>query len=307
MSDPNIPASDRDVGIGHNDPGTLPYQIAKTENLAGQVDDYLNDEYGEMRQTLQTFVDRFNEIPETIEDDDALGVASKLTKDIADFRNRVEATRVNEKEPYHRAGQAVDNFFVPMREKVGRQDRKQKPGLRDVIQHRIDAYMQRKLEAERAARRAEEERLAREAEERRRAEEAARRAAEEAAAAAERARKAETKAAKEAAAEEAARLAAAAEAEKRIAEAAAEDAKINAMAKPADMVRTRVAEGPTVTMAREPYAVVTDAALLDKNALWPFISLAEKEKALRAWARNNGHTATMPGASVGFRQKSVVR
>ena len=55
----------------------------------------------------------------------------------------------------------------------------------------------------------------------------------------------------------------------------AQQAHIDTLAKPADIVRTRVEEGPTVTMQREAFAIVVDAALLDVAKLWPFVALAE--------------------------------
>ncbi len=73
-------------------------------------------------------------------------------------------------------------------------------------------------------------------------------------------------------------------------------------------MRHRDTESGTLsTMADEPYAEILDAALLDKNTLWPFISEDAKGKALRAWAKTTGHRQQMAGASIGKRQKSVVR
>ena len=44
-------------------------------------------------------------------------------------------------------------------------------------------------------------------------------------------------------------------------------------------MRQRGTDGTLTTMARENYAEVLDATKLDKEALWPFISLEAKEKA----------------------------
>ena len=52
-------------------------------------------------------------------------------------------------------------------------------------------------------------------------------------------------------------------------------------------------------MTTESYAVIEDEALLDKEKLWPFISLDAKEKAFRAWAKTTGHNVQMLGAKVG--------
>jgi mono/diheme cytochrome c family protein len=49
-----------------------------------------------------------------------------------------------------------------------------------------------------------------------------------------------------------------------------------------------------------------DRAKLDKEALWPFFTDAEIEKALRAWAKTTGHRTQMEGAKIGFRAKARV-
>ena len=72
-------------------------------------------------------------------------------------------------------------------------------------------------------------------------------------------------------------------------------------------MRNRGADGTLTTMARENYAEIVDEAQLDKIALWPFISLDAKEKALRQWAKTTGHSKQMSGAAIGSRSKSVVK
>ncbi len=72
-------------------------------------------------------------------------------------------------------------------------------------------------------------------------------------------------------------------------------------------MRTRGSDGTLATMGQEKYAEVTDRQLLDKEILWPFIPLADLEKALRAWAKNTDYRTPMAGAEVGRRNKSVVR
>ena len=87
----------------------------------------------------------------------------------------------------------------------------------------------------------------------------------------------------------------------------AEAAYVETLAKPAELMRNRGADGTLTTMARENYAEIVDEAQLDKIALWPFISLDAKEKALRQWAKTTGHSKQMSGAAIGSRSKSVVR
>lgn len=297
------------AGIGHNLLPSLPKQIASIENFAAQVAEYLEDEYGPLRATVAEIKAEAQGLIAggRIDDDDRMGDFAKLVKRLRDLKARIETTREAEKEPYFRGSQAADNFFVPMREECQRSDRKQRPGLADVLQGMIDDYNQRKLAAEAERRRLEAEEAERVAREKRAAEEKTAREKLEAEEAAARARKAETKEEKREVATEKAIEHAEVAAAATVAEDRAKDAFISTLAKPADMVRTRVDQGPTVTMARENYAEVVDVTKLDPVKLWPFITVAEKEKALRAWAKNTGYTQQMDGAAIGSRPKTRVR
>jgi flagellar biosynthesis GTPase FlhF len=246
-------------------------------------------------------------LPAVIENDAEMGSFAVTIKELRDTAARAEAFRVAEKEPHYRAAQAVDAFFAPLRDRCARPDRRAKPGAADVLQERLDAYNQRKLQEEMARRRREaeeQERIAREARERAERERAA---AEEARRAAERARKPETVEQKSAEATERERAADSSLIEADRAMADAETAGIATLAKASDIVRTRVEGGPLVTMAQEGYAEVVDSSALDRDALWPYISENEKEKAVRLWAKNTGFRQQMAGAKIGKRNKSVVR
>jgi len=281
--------------------------IATEENIPERVVEFLEEEYRTLSPVISALLDRARGVPQTIDDDAVMGDAAKIIKELRDEAAKAEAFRVKEKEPYLRGEQAVDNFFFPLIEKCKRRDRKQRPGAADILQSRVDDYQQRKL-AEEQRKRDEAARIAREeAERRQREEDAARKKAEEERAAAERARKPENIAAKTAIADASAETAAHAKTEATLATQRAEEAHVDTLARPADMVRTRVEQGPTVTMARENYAVIEDETKLDMAKLWPFISLDAKEKALRAWAKTTGYTQQMPGATIGTRPKSVVR
>lgn len=291
---------------GHNNP-PLARSIAAEENFAGTVTAFLEDEYRELLKTVPELLEEARALPSQIDDDEQMGIFARLIKRFRDSTARIEAFRVKEGEPYLRGKQAVDSFFFSLAEKCQRRDRKAKPGAADVLQARLDDYNQRKLRAEQERRRQEEERTRREAQERQRQEDEARRKAEEDRLAAERARKPEIIEAKEAVAAQSEQAASTATIDAALAFEKAEEARIATLAKPADLIRTRVEEGPTVTMAREAYAIITDASQLDKETLWPFISEDAKEKALRSWAKTTGHSKQMPGAEIGHRQKSVVR
>jgi hypothetical protein len=305
MSNSEFEENPREV-IGANNP-PLARSIAAEENFAATVTAFLDEEYRELQRTVPELLDEARALPAAIEDDAVMGDYAKLIKRLRDTAARAEAFRVKEGEPYLRGKQAVDSFFASLREKCARNDRKAKPGAADILQARLDDYNQRKLAAEQERRRVEAERLRKEAEDRQRAEAEAARKAEEDRLAAERARKPETVVAKEAVADRSEQVAAEAKTEAALATGKAEEAHIATLAKPADLVRTRIDQGPTVTMATEPYAVVEDYDALDLVKLRPFISHEALDKALRSWARTTGFSQEMPGAKVGRRPKTVVR
>jgi hypothetical protein len=279
----------------------------RAPNYAQQVTEAMQREYAALAESVATLLERARALPKEVNDDATMGTFAKLIKDLRDAAKRIEAFHAAEKEPHLRAGQAVDQFFFPLWEKCARRAKNQKPGAADVLNARVDDYQLWKLRAEQERLRLEAEekaRAAREAEERARREAAE---AEEARLAADRARKPETIASKEevAAAAEAAASASAANAQ--VAAEQAQAAHVDTLRKPADLVRTRVDGGPIATLVNEPYAVVVDEAKLDRDALWPFISLDAKEKALRAWAKTTGHNKPMAGAEVGRKPKSQIR
>jgi hypothetical protein len=291
--------------VGHN--RGLAFAIPQEEDLPAQVVAYLGEEFARLPNRVTELLDKAREVPKVIEDDSAMGECAKVIKELRDLSKELESHRESEKAPYLRSSQSVDNWFWALRDKCMKRGKTDKPGAADILQDRLDNYNQRKLRAEQEKRRLEAEAARKEAEDRARAEADARRKAEDDRIAAERARKPETQAGKGAVADLSAAQLTAATIESDLAREKAQEAHIATLAKPADLVRTRVEEGPVVTMAREPYALIEDESLLDRHALWPFISLEAKEKALRAWAKNAGYNIPMAGASIGYRTKSVVR
>ena len=299
MSNPET--AEKLAPMGHNNP-PLPRLIAEMEDLPAEVLKYLEEDFASIPRRLDAMLARARDIPKEIADDAVMGEAAKLVKEFRDLTKEIEATHAKVSGPYFRSKQTADNWFFSLWDKAIRRAKTNKPGAADILSDRINDYQQRKLRAEQERRRVEEERQRRAAEEARRVEEAARRKAEDDRLAAERARKPETIEQKGTVATESEQVASTASIEADIAADKAQQAHIDTLAKPADIVRTRVEEGPTVTMQREAFAIVVDAA-----KLWPFVALAEKEKALRAWAKNTGYGTQMPGAEVGYRPKTVVR
>lgn len=285
--------------IGANaEPDAPDYSALTVERLAR--------EYAEVIRVADGLLEEARALPPEIDNDDTKALYTHLIKRIRDVTKRLEAYHAKEKEPFFRSGQGCDQLFFGVIDKLARRDKKAKSGAADILNARLTDYDVRKLAEENERRRLESERLRREADAAAAIAAEELRRADEARLAAERARnpvKIEEKAAVAVAQED---KASAAIVDAKVTETAAEEARIATMARPADIMRTRSSFGTLSTMGEEKYADVVDAEKLDKDKLWPFISLGEKQKALRAWAATTGHTAQMPGASVGKRPKSKV-
>lgn len=278
----------------------------RAPDYAQRVTDEMREQYRETELRVAELIASANGLPDLV-DDESMGPWAKLIKDAKDEERRLDALREAEKAPYFRAAQAVDGYFNSLRERLVRKNRASKPGLADTLQRDVDEYFQRKLAAEQERRRREAEETARIEREKREAEYRAQQEAEEAVRAAERARKPESIEEKRATAVEAQAAAAATKAAAALAATAAEDARIATLAKPADIVRTRVDEGPLVTMGTDLYAIVENYTMIDLETLRPFITHAAIDQALRGWARSTGFSIQMQGARIGRRPKTVVR
>lgn len=281
----------------------------QAQTAATRVLEYLERDYSSLVAEIDKLLAEAREAPKEVETDEAATSLGLIVKKLRETDKRAESFRETEKAPHRLSAEAVDSFFFALREKLARRnprDRSQKPGAADILQARIDAFLERKRIAEEERRRREAEEAARIAREAREKAEREAREAEEARAAAERARKPESVASRTAEAEQAEQAASASQVEATVAAERAQDAHVATLAKPAELSRTR-GEGVLLTQAREPYAVVIDRSLLDKEALWPFFTDSEIEKALRGWARTTGHAKPMTGAEVGHRQKGVTR
>lgn len=278
-------------------------------DYAQRVTDQMARDYAALVDSVTALLDKARALPREINDDETAIAVGGVVKELRDAYKRADAYRAAEKEPHLRSEQAVDQFFFGLMEKLAKRnprDRSQKPGGADVLQARIDDFLERKRLEEEARRRREADeaaRLAREAQDK--ADREAREA-EEARLAAERARKPEIVESKTAVADVKEQAAEAARIEADLALSRAEEAHIATLAKPAEMSRTR-GDGVLLTQAKQPYAYLVDRTKLDKDALWPFFTEAEIEKALRGWAKVTGHNKQMDGAEIGHGRKGVTR
>lgn len=304
MNDQN-PENPRAVP-GNN--STIAREIAGYEgDFAGVTTDFLNEDYSRQPGIVASLLEEARAIPKVIEDDATKGTVTSLIKRLRDTSKALGAFHEKEKQPYLRGGQAVDQFFFGLIDKLAKRSKANNPGAADVLNARLTDYDNRKLAEEQQRRHreaVEAQRVAREAQEK-----AAREAreAEEARQAAERARKPEHIETKTDAAKVAEVLADEAKVDAIVANARAEEAYVGTLARPADIMRTRGDDGTLSTMGQEKYAELVDRDLLDRNALWAFIPIKALESALTQWAKSTDYRQTMPGANVGRRNKSVVR
>lgn len=294
MNNPNLP------GIGDNT--QVDYATLETERLEA--------DFGYLRDTVKNLLSEASAF-QIVDDADTKAKVMSLIKRIRDQAKATLGIHEIEKLPHYRRGQAVDQFFFSMADLLARRDRKAKPGESDRLTQLLTDYDVRELAKEQERRRLafeEEQRRLRAAEEARRK---AEREAEEARLKAERARTAETQKAKEAAARAAEEAAAAARVEATVAETKAEEAYVPTLATPADIMRTRTGDGTLGTMGTEDFAEITDRNELDLEKLRPYLSVADLEKALRAYAKANGYSSDavvqIKGARFGKRPKSRVR
>lgn len=304
--------------MGGNNPPlpALISEAAERDDFAKLVTEWLGERFGFAPQETTDLLNECTALVKNadgslkpIEDDATKAKVASLIKRIRDAVKKFDGMHDKEKTAYHRGGQAVDQYFFALIDRLARRDKKNKPGAADVLQGLLTDYDTKVLAAEnarRAAAAAEAARIAREAQLKAEQEERDRLEAEAAAA---RARNPEKIEEKKEVAQEKTVTAAVATAEASRAQAVADEKRIETFAKPADIMRSRGDDGTLTTMATEPYAEIIPGqdGLLDKEALWPYIKLEAKEQALRAYAKNTGYTVQMNGATIGRRPKSVVR
>lgn len=286
-----------DAGAGHNAP---PDHGA----LAAQR---MAEEYAGFSREVDELMAEAKNAPRICNDDETMGTLSKLVKRLRDKASTALTFHRTEKDPYYRAGQAVDRFFFGAHERLARREKTGKAGAADVLGAIVDDYMQRKLAEETRVRQA-AERAAREAQKKLDDERiAAEKVAADALAAASRARKPENIDKHQTTAANAAAAAQDAKPMQAVMQERLVEATAAAAAKPSEMVGTRVSDDTKVTMRMEAYCDVTDVAALDKKTLEPFVTDDAWIAAAKAWAKVTQHKRQMAGASIGHRPKTVIR
>jgi len=287
-------------GIGDN---TQTIDFAKVEV------ERLKNEYGYVQESALRLIEQAKAITVIADNDDKSKVIG-LIKLLRDEAKRSTGLHEIEKAPHFRRGQGVDQFFFGIVDRLWKRDKKGNDGEGDRLNKLLTAYDVRQLaieeekrkaaalEAARIAQAAEAERLRKEQE------------AEAARLAAERARKPDTTAAKAAIAAAAEEAAMAARVEQTATAAAAEEAYMATLAAPADIMRTRAADGSLATMAKEKFVEITDRNALDLNKLRPYLPADALVTAIRKYAESvsfsNDESVQIAGAKFGTRPKSKV-
>jgi hypothetical protein len=284
--------------IGSNTPDAIDYAKEETDRL--KID------YADLTTAAEAAEAEEASIEGIAGPDDKEKVVD-LIKRIRDIKVRALGLHELEKQPHLRRGQGTDNFFFGIVDRLLKRAKNNLDGAGDRLGKMLTDYDVRVLaeenerrrkakeEADRIAAKAEAERIEKE------------RVAEEARLAAERARKPETTAAKETVAEQKEVEAGSARVEEAVAQNAAEIAHVETLARPADIMRSRTSTGTLATMQQETYAEIETVGELDSAKLWGYVPFAEKEKALRAWAKSTDYREPMAGAKIGRRPKSTVR
>ena len=269
----------------------------------------LKNEYGYVQESALRLIEQAKAITVIADNDDKSKVIG-LIKLLRDEAKRSTGLHEIEKAPHFRRGQGVDQFFFGIVDKLWKRDKKGNDGEGDRLNKLLTAYDVRQLaieeekrkaaalEAARIAQAAEAERLRKEQE------------AEAARLAAERARKPDTTAAKAAIAAAAEEAAMAARVEQTATAAAAEEAYMATLAAPADIMRTRAADGSLATMAKEKFVEITDRNTLDLNKLRPYLPAEALVTAIRKYAESvsfsNDESVQIAGAKFGTRPRSRV-
>jgi hypothetical protein len=238
------------------------------------IKDRLAVDYQSLKDRATELLAGAGRAPTQIKDDDEQGKVGDLVKMLAAAIKRSEGARSNEKEPHLQAGREVDAFFKQISDPLDMAKR--------GLESRVGVYLRAKADAERKRR--EDEARARQAE--------ADRLAEQARIAAEKNRPKVAEKKLERAVQ---------------AETAATAAAESALAKPADMARTRGDMGSVSTLKQTWTFEIEDEGAIDLEALRPFLAKIDIEKAIRSFVRVHKGAKALAGVRIFEETSAVVR
>jgi hypothetical protein len=276
-----------EASAGHNKPAIL------TADMMARDFAYLEESLGEIAAKVK-------DCPPVVEDDDDLEIVREAVKRCQGASKRLETLRVESKEPYLAATRIVDGHFGKLQELVG--------SWKAAIEARAHRYLKKKEVAEKARREQEAREAAvrfAKAEDRRRQAEAERQKAEQELITSQQATQrisVEQHQRQENARLQEARL----RAEAIQAEAEAFKTQKEAEAKPADLARTRSADGISTLTSVWKFEVTDPHAIkLDDPVLRSFIPWNVVEAALNRYAKT--HKGERPLEGVRFYLDTEIR
>jgi hypothetical protein len=274
------PLTAAEASTGHNKPAIL-------------TADMMARDFAYLDASLSEIETKVNDCPPVVEDDDDLEIIREAVKRCAGAFKRLETLRVESKEPYLAATRIVDGHFGKLKDIVS--------GWQATIEARGHRYLKKKEAAEKARREEEARRAAeaaRAASERQRQAEAERQKAEQARIASEQATQrisVEHHQREENARREEARL----REESAQAQAAALKTQKAAEAKPADMARTRSADGLSTLQEIWCFEVLDPHAIdLQDPVLRSFITWPDIEKAIGRYVRTHKGDRPLKGVRI---------
>ena len=242
-------------GLGHNNP---PEETHHEDGTPRSIEELLAASQAEIIAKVEPIAERANKLPRSIDSEDDLNKVTPVVLDAKALVRDLEAARKAAKQPYIDGGKAVDGFFNPVKDRIGR--------IVSVFEDLASDFQRRKIEAERAAR----------AEEARKAEQRAQKAREDA----EKAKRADTREK---------RLDAADQAQVEADRAAASVTQTNAQ------LGKVSGSGGTASARTHWTFAIEDFDKLDLNAIRHFIPRDAIEQGLRAYVKIQKGSAKMDG------------
>lgn len=279
------------------------------DQLISEIQRQLARDFSALETSTAAALAKARELPAEIATEAERATFGDVFRDLRDTLKRAESHREAEKNPYLRAGQAVDGFFNALKDRLSK-------GM-DVLQARLNVYQRKLAEQERqrreeeaaeARRKATEARMAAEAEARRTEElRLAQEAAERKAAESNRAKvqqKAEV-AARDVRGQEGRTDALIAQADQL--QRAADHAEERTQAPTADLVRHRTGSGAVITSRTVKVVKIDNYNALPLDLLRPYLKKADLESAVKAWAKYNDYKEDMPGVRIYDEDAAMVR
>ena len=138
----------------------------QANTAAARVTEYLERDYRSLTEEIDKLLAEARDLPTEVSTEHDATTIGLVIKKLREADGRAESYRETEKAPHRLSAEAVDSFFFRLRERLARRnprDHKQKPGAADVLQARVNDFLERKRIEEEDRRRREAEKAAQDA------------------------------------------------------------------------------------------------------------------------------------------------